>query len=640
MKRTVLTMMNDAAEKYRDYPYLANKSDDGWDKISFLETRKRAKIIAGALIQRGFKKNDPFTIIAEGRSEWVISELAVIMIRGISVPLSLKLLQEEIPFRVNHSESRVIIFSHLTMNKVFAVRDKYEKNIFYIYLDNDKKNLDKLNSFEDIEYGKNLITYSDLLEEGKNTDQSIKNTVLSAMESAEENDTITICYTSGTTGNPKGIMLTHLNYWANCLGARDMAQFPEKISSLVILPIDHSFAHTVALYAAYLIGITLYFVDAREKSGGILRNIPINLKQANPYFILTVPALTGNFMKKMKSGIKAKGGLIASLFNRGLSAGIEYHGDGYNKNKNHVKGMWAYKLSKLIIFPKLQKVFGNNLHFCIGGGALLDVNQQEFFNTIGIPVYQGYGLSEATPVISTNAPHRHKFGSSGNVLENIDLKIIKDDGLEAQPGEKGEIVIKGNNVMKGYLKNKEATSNTIKNNWLYTGDMGYLDRDNFLQVTGRAKALLISNDGEKYSPEEIEETIISTQDLISQIMLYCDHNVYTSCLVTIDPGVVKSRGLTDPKKLLNEIWNSMNIWKNKSSANSKFPKQWIPSTYQLLTEPFSEQNKMINSTMKMVRYRITDIYKDRIDYMYSDEGKKYINEMNINVAKDILFVET
>ena len=640
MKRTVLAMMNEAAEKYGDYPYLANKSDEGWDKVSFSESREMAKILARALYKRGFKKDDPFTIIAEGRSEWVISELAVIMIGGISVPLSLKLLSEEIPFRVNHSESKVIIFSHLTLDKVFSARDKYENNIFYIYLDDDKKNIDKLQSYDGIEYGKNLITYADLQNEGKNTDQKILDVVNTAMESAEENDTITICYTSGTTGNPKGIMLTHLNYWANCLGAKDMAQFPEKISTLVILPIDHSFAHTVALYAAYLIGITLYFVDAREKSGGILRNIPINLKQANPYFILTVPALTGNFMKKMKSGIEAKGGLISTMFDKGLAAGIEYYGDGYNKNKRHIKGMWAYKLSKLLIFPKLQEVFGNNLHFCIGGGALLDVNQQEFFNTIGTPVYQGYGLSEATPIISTNAPHRHKFGSSGNVLENMKLKIMKDDGAEAKIGEKGEIVIQGDNVMKGYLKNEKATKETIKDTWLYTGDLGYMDNDNFLQVTGRAKALLISNDGEKYSPEEIEETIISTQDLISQIMLYCDHNNYTTCLVTLEKTVIKSMGLVNETELLKKIWDSLNIWKNNSSNKQPFPKQWVPSTFQLISEPFSEQNKMINSTMKMVRYRITEVYKDRIDYMYSDEGNEYINKKNIDAAKEVLFVET
>jgi long-chain acyl-CoA synthetase len=636
MKRTVLRMMNEAADRYNDFPYLANKSDDGWDKISFSETRTRAKIIAQALYNRGFRKQDPFTIIAEGRSEWVISELAVIMIGGISVPLSLKLQSEEIPFRVNHSESKVIIFSHITMDKVFEIRDKYEQDIFYIYLDNDKKNLDKLKSYKGIKYGKNLICYTDLMEEGKKADKKTNDVVNSARASAEENDTITICYTSGTTGNPKGIMLTHLNYWANCLGAKEMAQFPERISTLVILPIDHSFAHTVALYAAYLIGITLYFVDAREKSGGILRNIPINLKQANPYFILTVPALTGNFMKKMKSGIKAKGGFISALFDKGLATGIEYYGDGYNKNKKNVKGMWAYKLSKLLIFPKLQEVFGNNLHFCIGGGALLDVNQQEFFNAIGSPVYQGYGLSEATPIISTNAPHRHKFGSSGNVLENMKLKIMKDDGAEAEIGEKGEIIIQGDNVMKGYLKNIEATTETIKDSWLYTGDLGYMDKDNFLQVTGRAKALLISNDGEKYSPEEIEETIINTQELISQIMLYCDHNNYTTCLLTLDKTVIKSMSLEDETKLLEKIWNCLYIWKKNSLNSQFFPKQWLPSTFQLITEPFTEQNKMINSTMKMVRYKITEFYKDQIDYMYSNEGQEYLNKKNKLAARELL----
>jgi len=604
MKQTVLTMMNKAAEKYGDYPYLANKSDEGWDKISFADTKVLAENLAKALIQRGFGKSDPFTIISEGRSEWVISELAVIMLGGISVPLSLKLLVDEIPFRVNHSESKVIFFSHITLDKVCTAKNKFEKDLLFVYLDDDKKNLDKLNAVEGLEHGKNLITYKELLIEGESASKPVTDKLTLTMETVEEDDVITICYTSGTTGNPKGIMLTHKNYWANCIGGVEMAGLPEKISTLVILPIDHSFAHTVALYAAYLIGLTLYFVDARGGASTILRNIPKNLQETNPYFILTVPAITGNFMKKMKSGVRAKGGFIARMFETGLKAGIAYHGNGFENKRRFVSGMWAYNLSKILIYPKLQKVFGSNFHFCIGGGALLDVNQQEFFNAIGAPVYQGYGLSEATPIISTNASHRHKFGSSGNILDNINLKIIRSDGGEAATGEKGEIVIQGDNVMKGYLKNEEATKETIKEGWLYTGDLGYVDEDNFLQVTGRAKALLISQDGEKYSPEEIEETVVSTQELISQIMLYCDHNNYTSCLVTVDTAAAKSLKVTEEKELLEIIWNKLNAWKNESDGTAKFPPLWTPSTFQLITEPFSEQNKMINSTMKMVRYKM------------------------------------
>jgi long-chain acyl-CoA synthetase len=636
MKQTVLTMMNQAVEKFGDYSYLANKTETGWDKISFYESRERALLLSRALVNRGYKKGDPFTIISEGRSEWVISELAAIMLGGISVPLSLKLLAEEIPFRVNHSESKVLFFSHITLEKVFSVRDQFDGELLFVYFDNDQEKLDRIKAETGIEYGKNLVSYSDLLKEGENVDDKIIESLDQIMDSVEEDDVITICYTSGTTGNPKGIMLTHKNYWANCHGGIDMAGMPDRISTLVILPIDHSFAHTVALYAAYLIGITLYFVDARGGARSILRNIPVNLQETNPYFLLTVPAITGNFMKKMKSGIRAKGGFIARMFDIGLKAGIEYHGDGFSGKKRFVKGMWAYRLSQILIYPKLQKIFGNNFHYCIGGGALLDVNQQEFFNAIGAPVYQGYGLSEATPIISTNAAHRHKFGSSGNVLGNIELKIIKGDGSEADRGEKGEIVISGDNVMKGYLKNETATADALKDGWLYTGDLGYMDEENFLQVTGRAKALLISQDGEKYSPEEIEETIVSTQDLISQIMLYCDHNNYTSCLLTIDRSVVKSMNIADGRELLEKIWENLNAWKNDSINEVQFPALWTPSTFQLITEPFSEQNKMINSTMKMVRYKITEIYKDRIDYMYGDEGRVHINPFNLKAAEQIL----
>jgi len=636
MKQTILTMMNNAVEKYGNHTYLADKSDNGWSEISFSESKKLALTLARALVKRGFKKNDPFSIISEGRSEWVLSELAAIMLGGISVPLSLKLLIEEIPFRVNHSESRAIFFSHITIDKILAVQDQFEQDLLFIYLDNDQKNIDRLNSVNGLEHGKNFVTFKDLLREGSAADDTVIEKLNSAMDSVEEDDVITICYTSGTTGNPKGIMLTHKNYWANCIGGVEMAQLPEKVSTLVILPIDHSFAHTVALYAAYLVGLSIYFVDARGGASSILRKFPINLEEVNPYFILTVPAITGKFMKKMKSGVKAKGGFIADMFETGLKAGIEYHGDGYGRKKHFVKGMWAYRLSQLLIYPKLQKVFGNNFHFCIGGGALLDVNQQEFFNAIGAPVYQGYGLSEATPIISTNASHRHKFGSSGNVLKNIKLKIVKVDGSEAAAGEKGEIVIAGDNVMKGYLKNDEATAETIKDGWLYTGDLGYMDSDNFLQVTGRAKALLISRDGEKYSPEEIEETVVSTQDLIAQIMLYCDHNNYTSCLLTIDPMAVKALKVNNEEELLNHIWDKLNAWKNDGSGSGKFPSLWTPSTFQLIAEPFSEANKMINSTMKMVRYKITETYQDRIDYMYTNEGKVHVNDLNLIAAKGVL----
>ena len=194
-------------------------------------------------------------------------------------------------------------------------------------------------------------------------------------------------------------------------------------------------------------------------------------------------------MKKMKAGVREKGAFLDGIFTRGVEAGIKYHGDGYNKPSfgTRVKAWFPYKLASLLIFPKLRKIFGNNLAFCIGGGALLEISQQEFFNAIGAPVYQGYGLTEAAPIICANSPAKHKFGSSGVIMPSIECRIMKDENTEAAPLETGEIVIRGDNVMKGYFRNPKETAKTIRDGWLWTGDLGYKDPDGFLAVVGRGE---------------------------------------------------------------------------------------------------------------------------------------------------------
>ena len=184
-----------------------------------------------------------------------------------------------------------------------------------------------------------------------------------------------------------------------------------------------------------------------------------------------------------------------------------------------------------LIFSKVRENFGGKLEFFIGGGALLDIELQRFFYAIGIPMFQGYGLTEAAPVISSNVPQKHKLGSSGTIVPNLLLKICNEKGEELPAGEKGEIVIKGENVMMGYWKNERATSDAIKEGWLFTGDLGYLDKDGFLFVLGRNKSLLIGSDGEKYSPEAIEEAITEHSKFIDQIMLYNNQSPYTIALL-------------------------------------------------------------------------------------------------------------
>jgi long-chain acyl-CoA synthetase len=346
-------------------------------------------------------------------------------------------------------------------------------------------------------------------------------------------------------------------------------------------------------------------------------------------------------MKKIRSGIREKGAFIERLFERGIRHGTRLYGDGFRRPGllRYLRYYPLYKLADLLLFGKVRSIFGRELRFCVGGGALLDIKQQEFFNALGVPIYQGYGLTEAAPVISSNLPQRHKFGSSGVLAPSVECKILREDGSEADVGEQGVIVIRGDNVMRGYFKNEQATRETIRDGWLYTGDLGYFDTDGFLMVVGRTKALLIAQDGEKYSPEGIEEAIVNSSEYIAQIMLYNDHRPYTTALLVPETEklreLIEKQTIRSASELLDFLSGELYAFKHQESYRGSFPEVWLPVTFQLLTEAFTEANKMINSTMKMVRYKITEAYTERIEYMYTQEGRSHRNERNLTATRSL-----
>jgi len=626
MKRTVISMLHQAAKNRPDFVYLAEKTNNGWLEFTFSQADQESDFLAAALLNLDIKFGDNLAIVSEGRVGWVIGEFAILKVRASAVPLSVKLLPEEILFRLNHSQSKAMFVSRNNFEKVAQIYSRIEAPDFkLIYFDSDKEwvfaacEKHKVNS-------NNVIFYDDLLDEGKKTYAHVKDRLILLESQIQEDDVVTISYTSGTTGNPKGIMLTHLNYYSNSHDSNDFFKMKAGMRTLIILPLDHSFAHTVGIYISLLVPISMYFLDARGGAMHALKNIPINLKEVKPTLLLTVPALSGNFMNKMIEGVNAKGGFIAWLFNKGLTNGMIINGDGYKKAPILIR-VWKalpYLLAKALIFPKLKDIFGGELEFAVGGGALLDIKQQKFFYTIGIPLYQGYGLTEATPIISANAPHKHKLGTSGWLMPNQDVKIM-DDGKVLPQGQKGEIVLRGLNVMKGYYKNEKATAETIKDGALFTGDMAYFDKDGFFVVTGRAKALLISQSGEKYSPEEIEEAIINTSPFVFQAMLYNDHSPFTTAVIALDEAYTKSfiskNSIKTPEELLTEIEKSVNAFKQEKDYKAKFPEIWTPSAFVIANEIFTEDNKMMNSTMKMVRYKVTETYLDNLNEIYQKSLK-------------------
>jgi long-chain acyl-CoA synthetase len=634
-KRNIIHLLSQAAKTYKDHRYVSRKTDKGWDSYTYSEVKQNVDYLASYYLDLGFGSGQNFAILSEGSPMWVMSEYSVLALNSVSVPLSVKLLPEEIPFRLNHSEVQGIFTSKNHLKKVLSILDQVDnQDMKIIFLDEDFEffEIEMKKAGISLERG---ILFWNALRKGKELLSKHQVRLDEVQNNIGENDIVNISYTSGTTGNPKGIMLTHLNYYSNASDGISVFKLKESFRTLVILPVDHAFAHTVALYGALFKALDLFFLDTRGGTANAIKNIPINLKEVKPQFLLTVPALSGNFIQKMKEGVKDKGGFVNGIFERGLKSGFERNGDGFTKPgmRTQMSTWLNYNMASSLIFGKLGDVFGGELEFMVGGGALLDIKQQQFYKSIGTPIFQGYGLTEAAPIISSNTPFKHKMGTSGGVMPRVTCKIMRNDHEEAGINEIGEIVIKGDNVMKGYYKNNEASALTLRDGWLWTGDLAYFDTDGFLVVTGRNKALLISEDGEKYSPEGIEEAIVNCSTIFTHIMLYNNQNRFTTAVVSLDPAkkslIMKGSGVNAYALVKEQFMAFM----DDPTYKSVFQKKWIPKTFFIAPEPFTEDNLMVNSTLKMVRYKILENYKPEIDTMYAPKGSQKIDEMNIKTLE-------
>jgi long-chain acyl-CoA synthetase len=491
------------------------------------------------------------------------------------------------------------------------------------------------------EYRENEIHFNEVRKTGREWLDKKGNSVLFEQnyKSITPSDFANICYTSGTTADPKGIILTHGNYVTNVYQAYSLMDIPAFYKTLLILPWDHSFGHTCGIYAFMGKGASIASVKTGKTPMETLRNLPVCLKEIKPNLMMSVPAIAKNFRKNIEKGIKEKGKLTEALFNHALKISYAYNKEGWNKGQGIPR---IYKplleLYDKIIFSKIREAYGGELDYFIGGGALLEIELQRFFYALGIPMYQGYGLSEASPVISSNSSARHKLGSSGVLVNNMDLKICDDDCNELPVGEKGEIIIRGGNVMHGYWKNESATIEALKDGWLHTGDMGYMDNDGYLYVMGRFKSLLIADDGEKFSPEGIEEAIMEQSKYIDQCMLYNNQKPYTVGLVVPNQHNLKifleEKNLTAQSEegkrvILTLIENEVNEYRTNGKFGKMFPQRWLPVAIAILEEGFTEENGLMNSTLKIVRGKIMEKYNNLIDFLYTPEAKAITNERNI-----------
>ena len=633
-RTTIIEFVEKYSHQFENHVYLREKVDGTWKEITQGQTREEAYRIGAGLMSLGVRKGDKIALLSESRAMWILAELGAMYAGATDVPLSVNLGEgKDLIFRINHSESKWILVSGNHLPKIRAILPECPAVEKVIVFDDTAFDYDSLEPKE--------IRMSEVQKMGDEFLNAHREEFVARYKSIGPDDYANISYTSGTTADPKGILLTQRNYTANVAQGNSVISIGEKDVMLIILPLDHCFAHVAGMYTMMFYGGSIAFVPIGKNALATLRNVPVAISEVRPHVMLSVPALARNFKKNIEGAIKKKGGITEKLFYFALNNAIKYNKEYYNAGTGGT--FWRKPLVSLfdkLVFSKVRENFGGRMRFFVGGGALLDIELQRFFCAVGMPMFQGYGLTEATPIICSNAMGHARFGSSGRIVKPMDCVILDAEGNEVPHGTRGEIVIRGENVMAGYWKNPKATADTVVDGWLHTGDMGYIcpEDPEFLYVVGRFKSLLISSDGEKYSPEGFEDNLTETSKWVNACVLHNNQKPYCVALMVPDKTALAEaatkHGL-DPASeegklfMLDLIQADVDSYKKGGKREGVFPERWLPSAVGICDEEFTIANKMMNSTMKIVRGKVEEHYADLLDYLYTAEGKDIHNARNL-----------
>jgi long-chain acyl-CoA synthetase len=574
--------------------------------------------------------------------------LGIALAGAISVPLSTRLLPAELRLRLDHAEPRLILVSQPQYEKTAALAGSLSPPVSLVCFDAESRlpsnpaypsssawsgALEQAAS-ENSCLGGSL--FSKCCEAGR---QDFPEEEFSRIEAEMSgDDDVIISYTPGTEGLVKAVRMSHANYLA--LGsdaAFQMFAMPRMLRAMIAIPVNYSCIHVAGISYSLLRGIPLFFSDDPE-SLPRSRPLPLKLHYPNPVFFLAEPWVIEKLKKKIVRAVEKRGKLMKALFNLGISAGTAYHGDGFNKTPFLVrlKAWVPYYLANRFVFALIRRTFGCRLRLFTGGLGGVLYRDQTFFYAMGIPVFQAYVLSEAVPAISANVPSAHKFGSSGRIFPGVACRILNSGGYPSGIGEAGEICVQGQLVMKGYFKNEEAQQKVIRDGWLYTGDMGYVDEDSFLFVTGRKSNLLVPRSGDRFSPEIIEEAIMSCSPLFRQILVYSSRSRYSCALAVLDEtqfaAIVEKRGQSSRGEILDAVTDAFYAFTRSPQWQKKIPASWKPLTFRILEEDFCEQKGTLNSAKKMVRERIIRSCQQILENMYAADEDSPFNDANLEAV--------
>ena len=558
--------------------YQAEKKNSESDFLEWLNPKIKTKFTWGEtsasifklakIIKENIQSGDRCLLVSENRPEWLISDIAIMLANGITVPAYTTYTEQDYKYLVDDCEPSIIIVSNDMMHTKL-------KNII-----DEKPFIKKVITFEEIEkadYKEKYLYFKKIVNKKLEDIDKIKNTSL------KRNSPACIIYTSGTGGNPKGVVLSHGGILNNLEGACEILKplIDKRPIFLTWLPLSHSYEHTVQ-FAQIAVGAKVFYAEKIEK-------LLDNISEAKPTIMTAVPRFYQNLYNKINIKMKKEKGFKAKLIRLTIDLG--------KKKLLQQKMSFSEKVMNLIldkiVRKKIKNQFGGNLKAFVSGGGALDKEIGHFLNAIGLPTLQGYGLTETSPVVSCNPINKIRVETVGPPFSGNEVRIAED----------GEILVKGENVMLEYWNKEEETKKIIKNGWLYTGDIGEIDsKDGYLKITDRKKDIIVSSGGDNISPAKIENKLTNTPE-IEQAMVYGDTKSY---LVAI---IVPIKELINKKEKISEIVNKIN---NNLTLIEKIKK------FHLIEDSFSIENGLLTPTMKTKRNKVIEKYKNILENFYKN----------------------
>ena len=593
---TLAAIFQNRVKRFGSRAALSVKKEGEYRDITWREFGETVRWFSLGLVSLGVEKGDRVALLSENRPEWAYADMAVLHAAAVDVPIYSTNTPRQCQYIIANSGARVVVVSTMEqLRKILEVREELPDLMHIIAVDPVPAEIRQ----------SGVLPLEEVLELGRKKAGEAPGLFEERWKSVVEGDLASILYTSGTTGDPKGVMLTHRNFVSNARTISDSYPLSEDDVLLSFLPLSHSFERTAGYHVPLYIGARIAYAESIEK-------VAQNMQEVRPTLMCSVPRLYEKMYARVLDSVAAGGALKKKLFQWAIRVGKEY-----NELKREGKPLSGYlrlkrSIADSLVFSKLKEKTGGRLRFFVSGGAPLAKEIGEFFYNAGIVILEAYGLTETSPGITGNRLEKFKFGTVGPALPGIEIKIAGD----------GEILCRGPNVMKGYYGMPEATKETIDpDGWLHTGDIGELDEDGYLRITDRKKDIIVTAGGKNITPQYIENKL-KASSYINDAVVIGDKRKFVSCLIMIDEdNVVKYaqdnkiqfstyKDLTQSPEIVKLIQGEVDLVNETLSRVEQVKK------FTILPKKLYEEDGEVTPTMKVKRKYVNEAFGDLIEAMY------------------------